>query len=213
MIRIICPSCNSKLSAKEELIGQTRRCPKCSQPILIAANPAAENDNDAASEESSLVVTVNQDFLPVHDRPDRLNRDNHYLICDKANVVAAWSNNGNGWMLKTSGGFASARRNRDKLPNQGEFQLVELKISMTDEGKRLTGLMVYHLASRYALTVLDQGDDLIVEKIVGPGALNRDQKNAVRKALKEQFMRPVWENAASIVAYLANQDFHSHHVE
>lgn len=36
MIRIICPGCGSKLNAKEKLVGQTRPCPKCGQPIMIA---------------------------------------------------------------------------------------------------------------------------------------------------------------------------------
>ena len=57
--------------------------------------------------------------------------------------------------------------------------------------------------------MLDQGDDRLSSKITGPGSLNRDQKNAVRQALKEQFMRPVWEEAAEVLEYLANADYHS----
>ena len=79
------------------------------------------------------------------------------------------------------------------LPTQGDFKLVELKFAMTPEGKRLAGLTSYQLAIRWALTVLDQGDEPIVGKITGYGSLNRDQKNAVRQALKDQFMRQVWE--------------------
>ena len=66
---------------------------------------------------------------------------------------------------------------------------------------------------RWALTVLDQGDDNIVEKIVGAGCLNRDQKIAVRQALKEQFMRPVWQDATAVLDYLASVDYHSPGVE
>ena len=80
------------------------------------------------------------------------------------------------------------------------------------EGKRLTGLGIYQLATRWALTVLDQGDDPIVGKIIGPGSLNRDQKNAVRQALRDQFMRQVWEGAAAVLEYLGNADYHSHNV-
>jgi hypothetical protein len=61
--------------------------------------------------------------------------------------------------------------------------------------------------------VLDQGDDNIVEKITGPGCLNRDQKIAVRQALKEQFMRPVWQDATAVLEYLASADYHSAGVE
>ena len=59
------------------------------------------------------------------------------------------------------------------------------------------------------MTVLDQGDDPIAGKITGLGSLNRDQKNAVRQALKDQFMRQVWEGAAEVLEYLANTDYHS----
>lgn len=215
MIRVICPSCNSKLNAKDELIDQVRRCPKCSQPVLIAANPdaPAETANDEPEGEQSLVEPVNIDFLPVHNRPERLNRESHYIICDRAAVLATWSNNGSSWMLRVNGGLAPAKRNREQIPNQGDFQLVELKFSMTDDGRRLVGLEIFRLASHYALTTIAQGDDQVVEKIIAPGSLNRDQKNAVRKVLKDQFMRPVWENATAVLEFLANQDIHTHRVE
>ena len=147
--------------------------------------------------------------MTVYRPPERLDRQHRYLICDKTHLAAMWENNGNGWMLKTSTGLIPARRNRDKLPQQGEFQLVELKIALTPEGKRLAGLACYQLASRWALTVLDQGDDLIMEKVTGPGCLNRDQKNAVRQVLKDHFMRPVWQDAAAVLEYLGNTDYHS----
>jgi hypothetical protein len=50
-------------------------------------------------------------------------------------------------------------------------------------------------------------------KVTGPGCLNRDQKNAVRQVLKEQFMRPVWQDAAAVLEYLGNTDYHSPGVE
>jgi len=77
------------------------------------------------------------------------------------------------------------------------------------EGKQLVGLHVYQLAARWALIALAQDEDTIVEKIVRDGCLNREQKNAVRGALKEQFMREVWQNATAVIEYLGNLDFHS----
>jgi len=77
------------------------------------------------------------------------------------------------------------------------------------DGKRLQGLASYELVSRWAMTALDQGDDVIAEKITRPGCLNRDQKASIRLAFKEQFMRPVWEQATAILDYLANTDYHS----
>ena len=37
MIRVTCSNCGAKLNAKEKLAGQTRKCPKCSEPVLIEA--------------------------------------------------------------------------------------------------------------------------------------------------------------------------------
>jgi hypothetical protein len=207
MIRVCCPHCGSKLNAKDELAGQTRKCPKCGQPVLIAADSASTDANDTPSDEH--VHVASEEHLPSLHVPERLNRDNHYLICDKEHLVATWENNGHGWMLKTGAGFISAKRNHEKLPAQGDFKLVELKFTLLPEGKRLSGLRAYQLAPRWALTTLDQGDDLVIEKIVHLGLLNRDQKNVVRQALRDQFMREVWEHAAAVLEYLGNTDYHS----
>lgn len=83
---------------------------------------------------------------------------------------------------------------------------------MTPEGKRLSGLATFQLANRWALTTLDQADDLVVGKITNFGFLNKDQKNVVRQALRDQFMRQVWENAVAVLDYLGNTDYHSHGV-
>ena len=80
---------------------------------------------------------------------------------------------------------------------------------MTPEGKRLTGIASYRLVSRWALTTLADGDDPIVTKIAGLGCLSRDQKNAIRQVLREQFMRPIWEGATDVLEYLGNTDYHS----
>jgi hypothetical protein len=80
---------------------------------------------------------------------------------------------------------------------------------MTPEGKRLKGIACHQLTPHWALTALDQGDDPVLERITGPGRLNRDQKAAIRLALKEQFMRPIWEQATEVIEYLANADSHS----
>lgn len=211
MIRLTCPNCSSKLSAKDELVGQTRKCPKCAQPVQIVADATvAPNPVDRDADSSVAHVQFsNEERLPVLDLPDRLTRESHYLICDKTHVVATWENNGSGWMYRAGKGFISAKRNRENLPTQGDFKLVELKFTVSPEGKRLSGLTSYQLVTRWALTALDQGDDSIVGKITGMGCLNRDQKNAVRQALKDQFMREVWQDSAEVIAYLGNVDYHS----
>jgi hypothetical protein len=88
-----------------------------------------------------------------------------------------------------------------------------LRFAMTPDGKRLSAVMSYQLGSRWALTVLDQAEEAILEKITGPGCLNKDQKNVVRQALKDHFMRPVWQDSAAILDYLGNMDYHSPGVE
>jgi len=211
MIRVTCTGCGSKLNAKDELAGQTRKCPKCARPVKIIADPDADAANMAVDEASpnQQIHAATEEHLPTLDLLERLNREHHYLICGKTHLVAAWENNGQGWMLKTGAGFISAKRNRDKLPAQGDFKLVELKFDMTPAGKRLLGLTAYQLADRWALTTLDQADDLIAGKITNFGFLNKDQKNVVRQALRDQFMRQVWEKAAEVLDYLGNTDYHS----
>jgi len=211
MIRIECSGCGSKLNAKDELAGQTRKCPKCGQPIQIPEAPPSPE-----TEAIPLVESTDQHaqhatevHLPTKHFPDRLDRQNRYLILDKAKLVALWEKQTNGWMLKTGFGFVQATRNYDQLPAQGDFKLVELQLRMDDDGLRLDGLLCYQLAKRWALTNLDKGDDKILKSITGYGFLNKQQKAAVQKILKEFFMRNVWEGATDVLDYLANSDYHS----
>jgi hypothetical protein len=210
VIRIQCPGCGSKLNAKRSLIGQTRKCPKCGAPIQIAEpTPPPSPENGAPSEGASHAEPAGEQALPVHHWPERLDRANVYLICGRAKMAAQWQNNGEGWMLKTNAGYVSAPRNRDQLPSQGDFKLVELKLESKESGRHLVGLMVYQLAARWALSSLERGDDAIAAKITGPGGLNKDQKNAVRNAIKELFMHQIWEHADRVLEYLGNTDYHS----
>jgi hypothetical protein len=213
MIRMTCAGCGKKLHAKDELAGRRAKCPNCGQPVEIpipaqVAEPSNTIPLDDA-EPGEHVIPASEEHVATYSAPERLNRASHYMICNRTQLVAKWENDGGGWMIRAVGGFLPAKRNRDKLPDQGDFQLTELKFGMTAEGKRLVGIVSYRLISRYALTVLDQGDDAIMEKIAGPGCLNRDQKNAVRQGLREQFMRPVWQDATAVLEYLNGADYHS----
>ncbi len=214
MIRMACPGCGKKLHAKDELAGRTAKCPNCGRPITISEAPEPSNTiplDDA--EPGEHVIPASEDHVATRAKIERLNRESHYLICNKTHLMATWANNGAGWMVRAGQGFLPAKRGKETLPDSGDFQLTELKFTITPEGKRLTGIVSYQLVSRWALTVLDQGDDNIVEKIAGPGCLNRDQKIAVRQALREQFMRPVWQDATAVLDYLANVNYRSPGVE
>jgi len=213
VIRVICPNCRVKLNAKDELAGQTRKCPRCGNAVVIA--PLAEEDSASAAAatpagpEAGAPTDIQAVAMGHVDAPARLGRLNRYLICDPVRVVATWENNGQGWRLRTDHGFVSVARNPEKIPNQGDFKLVELRMAMLGDDLRLRGIQVYQLARRWALLAMERGDDDICKSIVGPGSLVRTQKDAVRQQLQEKFMRAVWGDAADVLDYLANVDYHS----
>ena len=46
-IRVLCPSCQKKLNAKEELAGKRVKCPGCGQVLVVAApDPELEAPNE-----------------------------------------------------------------------------------------------------------------------------------------------------------------------
>jgi hypothetical protein len=205
MIRVTCPNCKSTLNAEDQLAGQTRKCPRCGQPVLIPEpgtppQPVTQDDGGGSDLED---VPLRRVIVP-----DRLQRANHYLICDTAKLVAGWKNDGRGWMLKTNAGMISALRNRDQIPNQGNFTLVELKLAESEAGHRLAGITSYQL-SRWALTMLDRDESRILSAVTGPGSLNKQQKSAVRQLIQEEFIYDVWKDARQVLEYLGNTDYHS----
>ena len=141
--------------------------------------------------------------------PERMNRESHWLVCDKSRVVASWQNNGKGWMLNTRTGPISAKRNQDQIPAEGDFRLVELKLATAEEGHRLAGITSYRLARRWALAKLARGEDEILSAITELGSLGKEQKVAVRDAIRERFMPRIWENSREVLDYLAGTDYHS----
>lgn len=215
MIRVICPHCSAKLDAKDELLGKTRNCPRCGKPVVI--RPAEQVQPAPTSPaRASATAGANPQAVATPDAPHgtpqsliRLTRTHFYLICDPSRIIATWENNGQGWRIRTEHGFASAARNPEKIPGQGDFKLVELRMEHSDGEMQLRGLRVYQLTKRWALNGLGRGDDVVCKSITGPGSLLRIQKNAVRAYLQERFMREVWGNAAEVLDYLSNDDYHS----
>ena len=215
MIRVICGQCGSKLNAKDKLAGQTRKCPKCKAAIHIPP-PGGESIHDEDVDVTLGNGETDQHAQPAGESnlrhlllPEKLDRNNRYLICDRTRFVACWENNGQGWMLKLNTGLVQTSRNQALLPSQGDFKLVELQLKNTGAGLRISGLVSFQLALHWALTELGKGDNQITSAITGLGSLNRDQKNVVRKAMKDQFMHEVWKDAQNVLEYLDSTDYHS----
>ena len=226
MIRVTCPGCQARLNAKDELAGQMRKCPKCGTEIRIPEpepgfGPPVAEAEPVADEWAGLdevapgqhVQLAADEPLPKFDGPTRLTRANRYLICGRSNLIGMWEGNGQGWMLKTNAGYVKVKHDPGQLPSQGHFTLVELLMSVTDEGTRLRGLRCYELAERWALNTLEQDEHKVLSRVVGPGRLLKEQKAVVQRFLREQFMRSVWEEAKPVLDYLNNTDYHSPGVE
>ena len=212
MIRVICPNCQARLNAKDELIGQMRVCPGCGKAIVIRPAPERPTSPETLDAPPDTVAPA-PDTSPAPvghaEALTRLARVNSYLVCESSRVIATWENNGQGWRVKIDHGFGSAARNPEKIPTQGDFKLVELRMVQSGDELRLKCIRVYQLITRWGLSGLARGDDLVCKSITGPGALLRAQKNAVRMHLQERFMRDVWGDAAEVLDYLGNDDFHS----
>ncbi len=219
MLQITCPNCQSKLNAKEKLVGQTRNCPKCKHPVLIQA--LTQSQTDLASEvakpdetEPSSIAVGPQDeaeglakVTAIADPVTELKSPNKYVICDRQRIIAVWE--GEGWQLKTPAGLISAKRNTEQIPSQGVFRLVELRVTRTTDAMYLTGIVTHELTPRWALPAIARGDNQILEKIVGPSGLTRDQKQILRRYLQETFMPDVWRHGDTIGEYLASADQHT----
>lgn len=215
MIRVVCPSCGSKLNAKDKLAGQTKSCPGCSQPIYIPVPEGMIVPPSIPVEEpqpNQLGLVGNKQRLQSHALT-RLNKRYRYWICDSSHVIATWTNDGRSWQLKTNAGMVSAARNREKIPCEGNFVLIELEMATGEQGMKLQGITAYKVPPRWALPTIAEGDDIICTKITGYGTLTKDQKSVIRLALKEHFMYEVWEGATKVLEFLNNADAHTHNVE
>lgn len=215
MIRVNCPNCGSRLQAQARLAGRQAKCPKCGAAVAIpavAAQTAPPADGSAQSDSTTAgqhVAAGADQELSAPVLPARLDRQSFYLICDRTKLIATWEHDGQGWQINIGGNFASAARNTDHLPSQGDFKLVEIQLETTEQGRRLVGLRCYGLARHWALPALARGDDAILGKLTGPAGLAREQKDMVRQVLRERFMPEVWREAKKVLDYLGNTDYHS----
>ncbi len=215
MIRVECPECGSWLKAKDKLAGKTTKCPKCGGQLQIPApdDPRADDPLQVTSDDESqaedLVHDVLDHELPPVEAPERLAWHNRYLLCSSDKLFAAWESNGHGWMLKTNAGYVRAKQNMAVLPNQGNFTMVELKMSATEGSHQLKSIRSFRISPRWAIPVLARNESEILSTVRGPSGLNKPQKAAVMRYLRESMMPEMWHAAGEIVDYLGNTDFHS----
>ena len=205
-IRVTCKNCRSKINAKDELLGQMRRCPKCQEPLLIEPDPvpvSAVIVNDAPALNS--VAEPDRPDQPVL-LPTKLNYDYKYIILTLDRVLASWEV-GQGWLVNVGTGFVPAKRNPAAIPDQGTFAFVELAIARTESGLRMAGLNIYKISARAALTALTRTDDEICAKIDGPEPLGRSQKACLMIYMRKHFMSEFLSQAQPIMEYLSNDDW------
>jgi hypothetical protein len=204
LFQITCPSCGSKLNAKIHLIGQTRNCPKCQTPILI------QRDNAEKTPESTPIIVNTPSIAPIpagarlgtgtilENLPKELVYHNRYFILSSDRVVAMWET-GKGWQVNVGNGFASAKKNFSAIPDQGTFSFVKLEI---DQAGIPTGLSVFKISQRGALTSLYRDDTEILHKIDCIGELSKNQKNLLFNHLRQIFIFEVFAEAKEVTAYL-----------
>ena len=211
-IRVTCKNCRSKINAKDELLGQMRRCPKCQQPLLIEPDPeptSAVIINDAPALNSVAEADRLDQTVLI---PAKLNYDHQYFILDQDRLLARWEAN-QGWLFNIGNGFGSAKRNIPLIPDQGTFAFVELVITRTEEGLRVTGLRVYKISARAALLSITRTDDEICSKIDGPEPLTRQQRASLITFMRKHFMFDFLSQAEPIMDYLSGNDFLSTHID
>jgi hypothetical protein len=203
LFQIICPSCGSKLNAKVNLIGQTRNCPKCREPVLIQRDNPQEQTPITINEPSIVTVqtgpTLNDGTNQIENLPEQLEFRNRYLIVGTDRIVATWET-GKSWQVNVGNGFASAKRNFSAIPDQGNFALVELVIASTGIP---TGLHVFSISMRGALTSLFRDEGEILHKVDGVGKLTKNQKNLLLNYLRQNFMYEIFAEAREVVTFLS----------
>ncbi len=204
-IRIVCKSCGSKIDAKDELLGQTRRCPKCRNPILIQPEPVQTSVGTV--DVKSPEIDVNE-----HLKVRRLRPDNLYVVLGTDREIAYWKAN-EGWFVNVGNGFEAIKRAPDKLPDVGSFVLVQGYVAQTAEGRRLKGLRFSKLSGRGVLKPLVYGSEAdILEKANESAVPTGAQKRMLLQHIRKHYFFEFTDDAPEIIEYLQGFDSHSHEV-
>jgi len=255
-IRVICKNCHSKIDAKDELLGQTRTCPKCKKPLKIEPE-SSENDaplvpepektkatpvenvqtppdkvpfEENRAENDAILPTPPENQAPIeppvrteiisevrHEEPappapltsgklfGELNFQNKYCICSQYRLMAYWEL-GKGWFYNAGNGFVNAAQNREILPDQGEFTLIEIIVENIEGIKRPWSVKGYALPNRWGLPAIGAGDNAILEKIESEAELSTIQKNLVLGYLRTVYMPEFLYESKKLITYLRDED-------
>lgn len=210
-IRVICGSCGSKIDAKDELRGQTRRCPKCRQPILIepAAQPQASKPQSVktaqpASQPAADAAAPATEGLKMR----RLRPDDLYFVVGSDKLVAYWKA-GEGWMLNVGNGFSQVKRSPGLIPDLGEFVLAEGRVAQTDAGRRLKAMRFWSLTGRGVLLALGRNETEILEKAQFPTVPSGAQKRFILDQIRKLYFRDFTDDALEVIEFLTSFDSHS----
>lgn len=214
-IRVICGSCGSKIDAKDELRGQTRRCPKCRQPILIepAAQPQASKPQPVKTAPTASTPTATDAPVSTTEglKIRRLRADDLYFVVGSDKIVAYWKA-GEGWMLNVGNGFSQVKRSPGLIPDLGEYVLAEGRVAQTDNGRRLKGLRFWSLTGRGVLLALGRGETEVLEKAQFPTVPSGSQKRFILDQIRKLYFRDFTDDALEIVEFLTSFDSHSQSV-
>ncbi|MDR2642888.1 MAG: hypothetical protein LBC74_08840 [Planctomycetaceae bacterium] len=206
--QIICDNCGSKLNAKVTIIGQTRNCPKCKNPILIKRpeppknNPTTITTNTPTITQPEIASSIGVAGRRIENLPDRLDYHNRYIIIGSDRIVAVWES-GRGWQVNVGNGFASAKKNVAAIPDQGSYALAELVISNSENNMTTVGtptaMHVFKISIRGALTALYRDESEILRKIDCEWNLTKNQQTILWNYLTRNFNAETIAPSRSII--------------
>ncbi|MDR1383883.1 MAG: hypothetical protein LBJ67_08585 [Planctomycetaceae bacterium] len=209
-IRIICKNCESKIDAKDELLGQTRKCPKCKNPILIVPATVAVSQPQLKKEVAPQAVSANNaeniaydnmEHLMAEEIPTELKPSCRYFILAFDRMIAYWEI-AKGWQYNIGTGYVSAKRNKDLLPTDGSYKFVEMLILQLDTGKQLAGLRIFSITSKWAIQAIGRENHEILAKIEEKGILNKQQRLQLLNYIRKNYMPDFLHNAKEVYDFL-----------
>ena len=144
---------------------------------------------------------------PPRLRPLRLQPNNLYVVLGSDKEIAYWKNN-EGWFVNVGTGYQSVKRAPERLPEVGNFVLVEGYVVVTDAGRRLKALRFKELTGRGVLNALIRSETEILEKAKTRTTLSQAQKRFMLEHIRKNYFYEFTDDAPEIIEYLTGYDAH-----